>query len=114
MTRFLRVTTIMAVVVGVLAIGSASAGPTDPPYPARIDFPAPTVDPVTGAVTTNFSPEGMAISGNTFYAGSTATGEIIKGDLKTGAYVRNWVPASPAQTSDLHRGILGLLVDDHN
>jgi hypothetical protein len=56
----------------------------------------------------------MAISGNTFWAGSTATGEIIKGNLQTGVYQRNWVPASPAQPSDLHRGTLGLLVDSHN
>ena len=56
----------------------------------------------------------MAIHGNTFYAGSTATGEIIKGNLQTGAIERNWVPASPAQPSDLHRGTLGLLVDSHN
>jgi Ca2+-binding RTX toxin-like protein len=101
-----------------LALAAAvflSAAPAGPPiYPPRIDFPAPTVDPTTGAVTTNFSPEGMAVSGDTFYAGSTATGEIIKGDLRTGTYQRNWVPASPNQPSDLHRGTLGLLVDDHN
>jgi hypothetical protein len=112
MTRLTWSAALLAVLFGVLAI-SAAAGPTDPPYPQRIDFPAPTVDPTTGAVTTNFSPEGMAISGNTFYAGSTATGEIIKGNLQTGAYQRNWVPASPNQPSDLHRGILGLLVDSH-
>ena len=53
-------------------------------------------------------------SGNTFYAGNTQTGEIIKGNLRTGEYQRNWVPASPSQPSDLHRQGLGLLVDDHN
>src|SRR5215831_14578158 len=104
---------LLVVLSSVVAL-SAAAGPTDPPYPSRIDFPAPTVDPTTGVVTTNFSPEGMAVSGNTFYAGSTATGEIIKGNLKTGVYQRNWVPASPVQPNDLHRGILGLLVDSHN
>jgi hypothetical protein len=113
MYRFVRLAALIAVVGGVI-FGAESAGSTDPPYPNRIDFPAPTVDMTTGAVTTNFSPEGMAISGNTFYAGSTATGEIIKGDLTTGVYQRNWVPASPAQPSDLHRGTLGLLVDSHN
>jgi PKD repeat protein len=112
MTRFTWSAALLAVLAGVLAL-SAAAGPLDPPYPQRIDFPAPTVDPITGAVTTNFSPEGMAVSGDTFYAGSTATGEIIKGNLKTGMYQRNWVAASPAQPSDLHRGILGLLVDGH-
>src|SRR6266699_1604820 len=104
-----------ALLLFVLAGTLIAAAPADAPnYPARIDFPAPTVDPVTGAVTTNFSPEGMAISGDIFYAGSTATGEIIKGNLRTGQYQRNWVSASPAQPSDLHRGHLGLLVDDHN
>ena len=114
MTRFLKATTIMAVAMGILAIGSATAGPFDPPYPSRIDFPAPTVNPTTGVVTTNFSAEGMAVSGDTFYAGNTQTGEIIKGNLRTGAYDRNWVPPSPNQPSELHRGLLGLLVDDHN
>src|SRR5262249_772122 len=32
----------------------------------------------------------------------------------TGVFQRNWVPASPAQPNDLHRGVLGLLVDSHN
>jgi hypothetical protein len=118
MIRFTWAARIMAVVIGALIVasvaGSVAAAPTDPPYPSRIDFPAPTVDPTTGAVTTNFSPEGMAIAGNTFYAGSTATGEIIKGNLQTGVFQRNWVPASPSQPSDLHRGTLGLLVDSHN
>ena len=116
MTRFTWTTRVMAVVIGagiVSLAASGAAAPTDPPYPSRIDFPAPTVSS-TGVVTTNFSPEGMAISGDTFYAGSTATGEIIKGNLRTGQYQRNWVPASPAQPSDLHRGTLGLLIDDHN
>ena len=54
------------------------------------------------------------IHGNSFYAGSTATGEILKGNLVTGAIERDFVPASPGQPSDLHRGTLGLLVDSHN
>src|SRR5262249_54003716 len=112
MTRLFRNAALLVVLASVVA-ASASAGPTDPPYPMRIDFPAPTVDPTTGAVTTNFAPERMAVSGDTFYAGSTATGEIIKGNLKTGTFQRNWVPASPPQPNDLHRGILGLLVDGH-
>src|SRR5207248_2028690 len=86
---------------------ASSADPAS--YPARIDFPAPSVDLGTGVITTNFSPEGMAISGDTFYAGSTATGEIIKGNLKTGNYQRNWVPASPAQPSELQLGPGGAL-----
>jgi hypothetical protein len=115
MTRISRIAAAAFVTVLAGVLLSSAASPADPgSYPARIDFPAPSVDPTTGVVTTNFSPEGMAISGNTFYAGSTATGEILKGDLRTGAYQRNWVPASPPQPSDLHRGILGLLVDGHN
>src|SRR6266700_2015175 len=105
MARFARIGALLSVLAGVLLLTAASPADTTS-YPSRIDFPAPTVDPTTGAVTTNFSPEGMAISGNTFYAGSTATGEIIKGDLRTGTYQRNWVPASPPQPSDLHRGTL--------
>ena len=93
MIRFIWTAAVLAVLSSVVAL-SAAAGPTDPPYPSRIDFPAPSVD-ATGAVTTNFSPEGMAVSGNNFYAGSTQTGEIIKGNLQTGQYQRNWVPASP-------------------
>jgi hypothetical protein len=113
MTGLARIGALLSVVAGVMLLTGATLADTSN-YPSRIDFPAPTVDPTTGAVTTNFSPEGMAISGNTFYAGSTQTGEIIKGDLRTGAYQRNWVPASPAQPSDLHRGTLGLLVDGQN
>jgi len=112
MIRFIWTAAVLAVLSSVVAL-SAAAGPTDPPYPSRIDFPAPSVD-ATGAVTTNFSPEGMAVSGNNFYAGSTQTGEIIKGNLQTGQYQRNWVPASPPQPNDLHRGVLGLLVDSQN
>jgi hypothetical protein len=112
MIRFMWTAAFLAVLSSVVVL-SAAAGPTDPPYPARINFPAPTVDPTTGAVTTNFSPEGMAISGNNFYAGSTQTGEIIKGNIQTGVYQRNWVAASPPQPSDMHRGTLGMLVDSH-
>jgi hypothetical protein len=113
MTRSSWTTIVMALVVGAVIAGSAAAAPAAI-YPTRIDFPAPTVDPTTGAVTTNFSPEGIAVSGDTFYAGSTATGEVIKGNLKTGVYSRGFVPASPNQPSDVHRGVLGLLLDDHN
>src|SRR4051794_7245808 len=113
MSQFARIAALLAALVGVLLSTAASSADTTS-YPSRIDFPAPTVDPATGAVTVNFSPEGMAISGNTFYAGSTTTGEIIKGDLRTGVYQRNWVPASPPQPSALPRGTLGLLADGHN
>ena len=81
----------------------------------RIDFPSTEFDAAGVAIPgTGYNPEGIAVSGDTFYAGSTQTGEIIKGNLRTGEYQRNWVPASPSQPSELHRGILGLLVDGHN
>src|SRR4051812_24361965 len=110
MTRFIWSAALLVVLAGVL---QAAAPAVSPSYPSRIDFPAPTVNLATGAITTNFAPEGMAVSGDTFYAGSTQTGEIIKGNLKTGLFDRNWVPASPNQPSELHRGVLGLLVDGH-
>src|SRR5262245_3721426 len=106
-------------VLATVGVVPAAAGPTDPPYPARINFPPPSVDPATGAVTVNYSPEGIAVSGNTFYAGSTQTGEVIKGNLMTGAYQSSfggnaWVAPTPAQPSNQHRNILGLLVDSQN
>src|SRR6058998_3900480 len=107
MTRFTWSAALLAVLTCVLSV-SAAAGPTDPPYPSRINFPSTQFDAAGVAVPgTGYSPEGIAVSGDTFYAGSTATGEIIKGNLKTGAYDRNWVAASPNQPSELHRGILG-------
>jgi hypothetical protein len=116
MTRFSWTMTVLAVLVGAVLVTSvAAAPPFDPPYPARIDFPAPQFDAAgTFIAGTGYAPEGIAVSGDTFYAGSTATGEIIKGNLKTGAFDRAWVPPSPNQPSALHRGVLGLLVDDHN
>lgn len=112
MSRFTWSAVLLTVLAGVLIV----AAPADsPPYPARIDFPSTQFDATGAAIPgTGYSPEGIAVHGDTFYAGSTATGEIIKGNLKTGAYDRNWVSASPNQPSDLHRGGLGLLVDDHN
>jgi hypothetical protein len=104
----------MALLVGAVIAGSAAAAPAAI-YPTRIDFPATQFDTLGNAIPgTGYNPEGIAVSGDTFYAGSTATGEVIKGNLKTGDYARGFVPASPNQPSDVHRGVLGLLVDDHN
>ena len=116
MTRFSWAPWVAAVLVGAAIVASvAAASPFDPPYPSRIDFPAPQFDAAGNFIAgTGYSPEGIAVSGDTFYAGSTATGEIIKGNLKTGTFDRGWVSASPNQPSALHRGVLGLLVDDHN
>jgi hypothetical protein len=117
MIRSSWTTIVTALVVGAVVAGAAaaSAPAASSPYPTRIDFPATQFDAAGVAIPgTGYSPEGIAVSGDTFYAGSTATGEVIKGNLKTGEYTRGFVPASPNQPSDLHRGVLGLLVDDHN
>jgi hypothetical protein len=104
-----------ALAVTVLVVSSAAAATSPGPYPVRIDFPSTEFDPTgTATLGTGYSPEGIAVSGDTFYAGSTQTGEIIKGNLRTGELQRNWVPASPAPPDPNHRVFLGLLVDDHN
>jgi sugar lactone lactonase YvrE len=67
MKRTLLVLAVLAVaVVG----GSQAAG--DQAYPEVIRLPD------------GFQPEGIAISGNTFYVGSIPTGAIYRGDLRTG------------------------------
>ena len=104
MSRFIRTTMILAVVVGSLAIASATAGPTDPPFPSRINFP-----------TTGFTAEGVTIWGNNFYVPNLPTGGVLKGDLSTGIYDANWIPASPT-TGAAHRGQNGATageVDSH-
>src|SRR3954452_8656236 len=113
MTRFIRSAALLVVLSGVL-VAPVAAAPTDPPFPTRIDFPAPTVDPTTGAVTTNFAPEGIAVSGTTFYAPNTTTGGILKGDVVTGVTDPNWIPASPASPDPAHRSALGAQVDSQN
>lgn len=61
-----------AYAVGLLMPAAASAAP---PFPDVIDLP------------TGFQPEGIASGrGHTFYAGSLATGAVVRGDLRTGSY----------------------------
>ena len=67
MVRTLTATAALALA---LAAGVASAAPA---YPATIQL-----DP-------GLQPEGIAISGNTFFVGSIPTGSIYRGNLRTGA-----------------------------
>jgi sugar lactone lactonase YvrE len=64
--------TLTATAVLVLALGSGVAGAARG-YPATIQLP------------NGFQPEGIAISGNTFYVGSIPTGSVFRGNLRTGA-----------------------------
>lgn len=63
-----RLTTVAALVLA-LASGVAAAAPA---YPATISLP------------NGWQPEGIAISGNTFYVGSIPTGSVYRGSLRTG------------------------------
>jgi sugar lactone lactonase YvrE len=58
-----------------LAVGLAVAAPAAlaKPFPETVPLP------------NGWLPEGIAIKGNTFYAGSRANGAIYRGDLRTGA-----------------------------
>ena len=60
---------LIAVAVATLA-GSALAAPAA--FPSRIDLPD------------GFQPEGIAIAGEQFYAGSIPTGAVYSGSLRTG------------------------------
>jgi sugar lactone lactonase YvrE len=66
----IRTLTAAAALVLALAAGVASAAPS---YPATIQL-----DP-------GLQPEGISVSGNTFYVGSIPTGSIYRGNLRTGA-----------------------------
>ena len=69
-TRTLAIAVMCA--AGLLAPPTATAAP---PFPDVIDLP------------TGFQPEGIASGrGTTFFAGSLATGAVVKGDLRTGVY----------------------------
>jgi hypothetical protein len=109
MSRRFKATTaaVMAAIACVLIVGSvASALPTDPPFPSRINLPPSN---------TGFSPEGIAISGNYAYLPNLNTGGVLKVDLQAGTYSQ-FIPDSPANTSPLHRqggGASGAEVDPY-
>ncbi len=65
----IRTLTAAAVLVLALAAGVAAAAPA---FPQTIRLP------------NGFQPEGITISGNTFYVGSIPTGSIYRGSLRTG------------------------------
>jgi len=65
----IRTLTATAVLVFALASGVAAAAPA---FPATIHLP------------NGFQPEGITISGNTFYVGSIPTGSVFRGSLRTG------------------------------
>ena len=68
-----------------------------PPFPDKIDLP------------TGWRPEGIAIGeGTTFFAGSLANGNILKGDLRTGETDPNFVQSTDGQPT------VGIEVDDLN
>jgi sugar lactone lactonase YvrE len=61
--------------------GACAAGLLIPGAASAAHFPEVV------ALPTGFQPEGIAVGrGPTFYAGSLATGAVIRGDLRTGAY----------------------------
>ncbi len=66
----IRTLTATALLVLALAAGVAAGAPA---YPATIQLP------------NGFQPEGITISGNTFYVGSIPTGSVYRGSLRTGA-----------------------------
>lgn len=107
MTRLTLSAALLTVLFGVLI---AAAPASSPNFPARIDLPPP-VPPNT----VNFAPEGIATGrGHTFYMGSTATGEVLVGDYRTGEVPTTLVPASPAAPDPGHRSIYGVFVDNKN
>jgi hypothetical protein len=74
MSRLVRTTAALAVLAAAIVIGAAAANP----FPERINFPP---NPNTGAA---WGAEGIFIQGNTFWAGDTTNGAILKGDIRTG------------------------------
>jgi hypothetical protein len=66
-------TRILIALAAVLAVAVGSAGAAGPkPWPDTIRLP------------NGFQPEGIAVSGRTFYVGSIPTGAVYRGDLRTG------------------------------
>ena len=81
------------VLVVLLSLGSGMAVPASAaPFPQSIPLPV------------DFAPEGIATAGATFYVGSLTSGDIYRGDLRTGAG-GIFVDAPPG------RGAVGMKVD---
>jgi sugar lactone lactonase YvrE len=63
---------VVTMVIGSLTAGVASASNRRAEFPTHIQLP------------NGFRPEGIAITGTTFYTGSLANGAIFRGDVRTG------------------------------
>jgi outer membrane protein assembly factor BamB len=72
MSRLALTASAVAVVSVLVGASAAAAPPGKEAYQTRIALPV------------GFSPEGVAVDHNTFFAGNTATGAIWAGDLRTG------------------------------
>ena len=69
--------------VALLALVAASTSAAQTAFPSEIGLPD------------GFRPEGIAVSGQTFYTGSLGNGAIYRGNLRTGQGAV-FVPAGPA------------------
>jgi sugar lactone lactonase YvrE len=86
MTRLLLVLTMVAALLATTAGAAGSA------FPERVELPD------------GFQPEGIAIAGTQFYAGSIPTGAVYRGSLRTGA-------GSELVEAQSGRAAIGLKVD---
>jgi sugar lactone lactonase YvrE len=71
--RLLVVTLALSVAIASVSMSGARAAAPGSSFPDRIDLP------------NGFRPEGIAITGASFFVGSLANGAIYRGDLRTGA-----------------------------
>jgi sugar lactone lactonase YvrE len=86
---------LLLLVVFLLAIEWPAVSQSDGPFPTRIDLPD------------GFGPEGIEISGgHTFYVGSIPTGDIYRGDLRTGEGGILDTPGGNATGLESHQGRL--------
>src|SRR5437867_1266295 len=65
-------TRVLILLAGIAALATSVAGAQNAAFPSRIDLPD------------GFQPEGIAIAGGQFYAGSIPTGAVFRGSLRTG------------------------------
>jgi sugar lactone lactonase YvrE len=86
-------TRLLIALVAAAAITASAAAGTQQAFPSRIDLPD------------GFQPEGIAIGGAQFFAGSIPTGAVVRGSLRTGQSDPDFVPAQPG------RAAIGMKVD---
>jgi len=86
---------VAALLLLVFAVAPAPAA-ADPQFPETIALP------------NGLQPEGIAIRGGNFYAGSLATGAVVRGDLRTGECCETVVGPQPGRVA------VGLKVDDRH